>query len=158
MSNQYVLLPKWLTHGRITLAIGQLGHSYTFWTMPILIFSLSVSKMTMCSIMKHFCQFPGWHWWNDIERRYFSYVENRKKTYNNLPEWNWAFFAFAPLCWPWSKITFQHRLDRDWNCMASSYNWEFLGLLLFRNWFWLWALKLNKYHTEFLFHWDIHLL
>ena len=103
----------------------------------------------MCSIMKHFCQFPGWHWWNDIERRYFSYVENRKKTYNNLPEWNWAFFAFAPLCWPWSKITFQHRLDRDWNCMASSYNWEFLGLLLFRNWFWIWALKLKKYHIDF---------
>ena len=102
--------------------------------------------------MKHFCQFPGWHWWNDIERRYFSYVENLKKTYKNLPVWNWAFFAFAPLCWPWSKITFQHRLDRDWNCMASSYNWEFLGLLLFRNWFLLWTLKLNKYHTYFLFH------
>ena len=39
MSDQAVLLPKWLTHGGITLAKGQLGHFYTFWTMPILIFS-----------------------------------------------------------------------------------------------------------------------
>ena len=39
MSDQPVLLPKWFTHGGITLAKGQLGYSYTFWTRPILIFS-----------------------------------------------------------------------------------------------------------------------
>ena len=39
MSDQSVLLPKWFTHGGITLAKEQLGHSYTFWTMTILIFS-----------------------------------------------------------------------------------------------------------------------
>ena len=39
MSDQSVLFPKWLTHGGITLAKGQLGNSYTFWIMSILIFS-----------------------------------------------------------------------------------------------------------------------
>ena len=34
-----LLLPKWYTHGGITLAKGQLGHSYTFWTIPVMIFS-----------------------------------------------------------------------------------------------------------------------
>ena len=38
MSDQSVILPKWFTHGGITLAKGQLGHSYTFWTRSILIF------------------------------------------------------------------------------------------------------------------------
>ena len=39
MSDQAVLLPKWSPEWRITLAKNHLGHSYTFWTMPILIFS-----------------------------------------------------------------------------------------------------------------------
>ena len=40
MSDQSVLLPKWFTHVRITLAKGQLGHSFTFLTMFIMIFCL----------------------------------------------------------------------------------------------------------------------
>ena len=39
MSGQAVLLPKLCTDWRIILAKGQLGHSYTFWIMPIMIFS-----------------------------------------------------------------------------------------------------------------------
>ena len=35
MSDHSVLLPKWFTHGGITLAKGQNGYSYTFWSMPI---------------------------------------------------------------------------------------------------------------------------
>ena len=40
MSDQAVLLPKWSPDWRIILAKYQLGPSYTFWIMPILIFSL----------------------------------------------------------------------------------------------------------------------
>ena len=40
MSDQAVLLLKWCTHRGINLVKGQLGHSYTFWTMPVMIFSL----------------------------------------------------------------------------------------------------------------------
>ena len=39
MSDQTVLLPKWFSHQRIILTKGQLGHSYTFWNIPILIIS-----------------------------------------------------------------------------------------------------------------------
>ena len=39
MSDQPVLLPKWCTQGGIILAKEQLGHSYTFWTMSIMISS-----------------------------------------------------------------------------------------------------------------------
>ena len=39
MSDKAVILLKWFSHGGIILAKGQLGHSYTFWTMPIMIFS-----------------------------------------------------------------------------------------------------------------------
>ena len=39
-SDQTVLLPKWCTHRGIILAKGQLCHSFTFWTMSIMIFSL----------------------------------------------------------------------------------------------------------------------
>ena len=39
MSDQAGILPKWFFHWGIILAKGQLGHSYTFWTMPILILS-----------------------------------------------------------------------------------------------------------------------
>ena len=39
------LLPKWFTHVRIILAKGELGCFYTFWTMPIMIFSPIASLM-----------------------------------------------------------------------------------------------------------------
>ena len=39
MSYETVLLPKWLSHQGTKLAKEQLHHSYTFWTMSILIFS-----------------------------------------------------------------------------------------------------------------------
>ena len=39
MSAQAVLLLKWSSHGRIILAKYQRCHSYTFWTMPIMIIS-----------------------------------------------------------------------------------------------------------------------
>ena len=39
MSDQAGILPKWLSNRGILLAKWQLDHSYTFWTMPILIFS-----------------------------------------------------------------------------------------------------------------------
>ena len=39
MSDQPVILPKWFSYEGILLAKGQLDHSYTFWTMPIMIFS-----------------------------------------------------------------------------------------------------------------------
>ena len=39
MSDQAVLLPKWLSHGGIFLAKWQLDHSYTFWTISIMMFS-----------------------------------------------------------------------------------------------------------------------
>ena len=45
MSDQAVLLPKWFSHGPggshggIILAKEQLDHSYTYWIMPIMIFS-----------------------------------------------------------------------------------------------------------------------
>ena len=39
MSDQAVLFSKWVSHWGIILAKGQLDHSYTFWTMSILIFS-----------------------------------------------------------------------------------------------------------------------
>ena len=39
MSDQSVLLPKWFSHGGITLAKQKLRHPYSFWTMTILIFS-----------------------------------------------------------------------------------------------------------------------
>ena len=38
MSDQGVFLSKWPHNWRIILAKEQLGHSYIFWTMPILIF------------------------------------------------------------------------------------------------------------------------
>ena len=43
MSDATVLLSKWFSNGGIFLAKGQLDHSYTFWTMPILIFSLGAN-------------------------------------------------------------------------------------------------------------------
>ena len=39
MSDQAGILPKWFSNRGIILAKGQLDHSYTFWTMSILIFS-----------------------------------------------------------------------------------------------------------------------
>ena len=39
MSDKAVLLPNWSLDWRIILAKYQLGHQYTFWTLPILIFS-----------------------------------------------------------------------------------------------------------------------
>ena len=42
MSDHSGLLPKWFTHGGVTLAKGQNGHSYTFWSISIYLF-------------KHFC-------------------------------------------------------------------------------------------------------
>ena len=39
MSDQSVLLPKWLTHGVVDFGKRTFGYSYTFWAMPILIFS-----------------------------------------------------------------------------------------------------------------------
>ena len=39
MSDQAVFLSKWSPNEIIILAKEQPGHSYTFWTMPILIFS-----------------------------------------------------------------------------------------------------------------------
>ena len=39
MSDEAVLLPKCSPNGTIILAKYQFGHSYSFWTMPILIFS-----------------------------------------------------------------------------------------------------------------------
>ena len=39
MSNETDLLPKWSPDWTIILAKDQFHHSYTFWTMPILIFS-----------------------------------------------------------------------------------------------------------------------
>ena len=39
MSDQAGILPKWFSSQGIILAKGQLNHSYTFWTMPILMFS-----------------------------------------------------------------------------------------------------------------------
>ena len=38
-SDQSDILPNWLPHGGIILAKGQLNHSYTIWTVSILIFS-----------------------------------------------------------------------------------------------------------------------
>ena len=35
----WVVLPKWFSYKEIILAKGQLDHSYTFWAMPIMIFS-----------------------------------------------------------------------------------------------------------------------
>ena len=40
MSDQAGILPKWFSNWGIILAEGQLGHSYTFWTMLILIYSI----------------------------------------------------------------------------------------------------------------------
>ena len=54
MSDQAVLLPNWFTHGGITLAKGQLGHSYNFWTMSILIFS-PVANFGQQSIYLNLC-------------------------------------------------------------------------------------------------------
>ena len=39
MSDQGVFLLKWPPNWRIILAKEQLGHSYTFWTMPTMILS-----------------------------------------------------------------------------------------------------------------------
>ena len=39
MSDKPVLLPKWSPNWRIILVKEQVDHSYTFWTMPIMIFS-----------------------------------------------------------------------------------------------------------------------
>ena len=39
MSDETDLLPKWLSNQGIILAKDQFHHSYTFWAMPILIFS-----------------------------------------------------------------------------------------------------------------------
>ena len=39
MSDQAVLLSKWSPNGRIILTKFQVGHSYTFWTMPNMIHS-----------------------------------------------------------------------------------------------------------------------
>ena len=50
MSDKSVLLPKWITHEVIILTKGQLGHSYTFSTMPIMIFSTvsNFGDRTLC--------------------------------------------------------------------------------------------------------------
>ena len=62
MNDQGVLLPKWFTHRGITLAKGQLGHTYTFWTMPILIFSsvanFGQQSLLPLSIVKTWKVFP----------------------------------------------------------------------------------------------------
>ena len=55
MSDQAVILPKWSPYVSIILAKGQVDHSYTFWTMPILIFS------PVQIIMRHpLCQQLNW--------------------------------------------------------------------------------------------------
>ena len=66
MSDQSVVWPKCFTHGGITLAKGQLGHPYTFWTMSIQIYGLVVnfgqqsilSKLqSKCEILSNFVAF-----------------------------------------------------------------------------------------------------
>ena len=57
MSDQAVLLPKWFSHGGIILAKGQLDHSYTFWTMSILIFSpvYLLLRHPLCTLTGTYC-------------------------------------------------------------------------------------------------------
>ena len=55
MSDQAVLFPKWFFQGGTILAKGQLYHSYTFWTMPIMIFS-PVYFFSGHTLHKLFCQ------------------------------------------------------------------------------------------------------
>ena len=60
------ILPKWFANWGIIWAKGQLDHSYTFWTMPILIFSPVQIIMRhplprfceLCSIKP--CYLAGW--------------------------------------------------------------------------------------------------
>ena len=54
VSDQAVLLPKWFPNLRIILSKYQLGHSFTFWTMPILMFSpvQIIMGHRLCSLRK----------------------------------------------------------------------------------------------------------
>ena len=58
MSDQAVLLPKWSSDWRINSAKYQLGYSYTFWTMLILIFS-SVQKVMRHPLVQKVYEWPG---------------------------------------------------------------------------------------------------
>ena len=57
MSDQAVLLTKWSPNWRIILAKGQLDHTLTFWTMPILIFD-PVYLLLRHPLVWRFCIFP----------------------------------------------------------------------------------------------------
>ena len=62
-SDQALLLPKWFTHKGITLAKGQLGHSYTFWTMSILTLRVHYmyvegATLKLLIFMWFCCQYP----------------------------------------------------------------------------------------------------
>ena len=70
MIEQAVLLPRWSPYLRIILAKGQLDHFYTFWTMPIMIFSPVANFGNPSSIGLHFLSM------NELSTRWIESFQN----------------------------------------------------------------------------------
>ena len=97
MSDQAVILPKWLTHGGIILAKGQLDHLYSFWTIPNLIYyptlkfwySLSTFNVTIFNFgylrTKCASHMNNMIWWEFAVLWRMGFV---RKTISNFLWWN----------------------------------------------------------------------
>ena len=102
MSDQGVFLSKWPHHRRIILAKEQLGHSYIFWTMSILIFcqfanfgNQSLDKMLIISQIL---------WIRDCLDKYCLYNPTGLLVYNNS----------ITFCWSWWRYNvFRRALSKD---------------------------------------------
>ena len=88
MSDQAGILPKWFSSQGIILAKGQLNHSYTFWTMPILMFS-PVQIIMRHPLCQRYADFPLYS--NKIPSQMSTWGKSRHILVNVVCEW--------PLVW-----------------------------------------------------------
>ena len=89
VSDQAILSPKWSPDRRINLAKYQLGHSYTFWTMPILIFS--PVQIIMRHPLAYSCYCAAWPPGNSVGMRCFLlhnllFMANLRRRLWRIPE------------------------------------------------------------------------
>ena len=115
MSDKAVILPKWSPNGRIILAKGQLDHSYTFWTMPIMIFSpvyfffgtpsismvariyLQWSQSWDCTYRWYLCSyFPSFVDLLALTEKVFTYQESYLAHLSNLGNGAWSCLVSLP--------------------------------------------------------------
>ena len=124
MNDQAVLLQKWSPYGRINLAKYQTGHSYNFWTIPIMIFSpvANLIPHPLFSIWSH-CQInkPDYRmtqFFNKMRKRNCLFF-NQKTTFTRDNFLDQSFWFITPREWTEPRQTIvrpqtdnRYRLDK----------------------------------------------